>query len=165
MALTTAGKQSYSWRDAKGQVARTSFVVLFDGVAFADAESSAGGVRAALVALSNAALAGRNGFDAQVTVPSYGAVAVYEDVEDKASFTFIASDGTLHRLSVPAPKSTIFLADGQTVDTTNALVTALQTAFNVATGASGARVGTRALATFSATSLIGGIRLRRKTQR
>jgi hypothetical protein len=44
----------------------------------------------------------------------------YPDVADAAILTFQMSNLQLNRLAVPAPKSSLFLADGETVDATAA---------------------------------------------
>ena len=161
MALTSAIPQSYTWRDAKGQTARTRFFVLYDGAGFADAESAAGGVRAATAAMTNAALQGGNGPDGETLLPSYGAQAVYEDVEDKAVMTFLDDKGNVHRYQIPAPKTAIFTADGQTVDSGNALVIAYVAAMKATTGV--AAIGSRSLRQL--TVFVGGVRQRRKNIR
>lgn len=161
MAFTSVGPQSYTWRDAKGQTARTRFFVLNDGTTFADAESAAGAVRAAIAGLSNAALQGGNGFDSEALLPSYGTNAVYEDVEDKAVMTFLDDKGNVHRYQIPAPKTAIFTADGQTVDSANAAVVTYVTAMKATTGTAG--IGSRSLRQL--TVFVGGVRQRRKTIR
>ena len=166
MTITTAARQSYGFRDAKGNTSRVNFFVLYDGATFADGESAAGGVRAALVALTNAALISRRGLDGNFQNSNvFGATANYVDVEDKANLTLIATDGTFHHMQIPAPLSTIFTADGETVDQANSLVVALVTALSATTGSSGARIGSQSLSPFPAKCLVGGKRLRRKLHR
>jgi hypothetical protein len=43
-------------------------------------------------------------------------VAQYPSVMQQAVLTFQCADGTIAKVSLPAPKLSIFLADGQTVD-------------------------------------------------
>lgn len=161
MAFAKAGPQGYTWRDAKGVTAHTKFFVLNDGATFADAESAAGSVRVAIAALTNASLQGGNGFDSETILPSYGANAVYEDVEDKAVMTFLDTSGAIHRYQIPAPKSAIFTADGQTVDSANTAVAAYVAAMKATTGT--AAIGSRSLLQIAA--FVGGVRQRRKNVR
>lgn len=42
----------------------------------------------------------------------------YPSIMQQAILSFLASDGTIARVSIPAPNISIFLADGQTVDPT-----------------------------------------------
>ena len=61
---------------------------------------------------------------------SYGANAQWANVEDKMILLFIDGLGSYHRYAIPAPIAAgQFLADGITVDKTNAAVAALITAF------------------------------------
>jgi hypothetical protein len=82
-----------------------------------------------MVPLSNAVL---QSYIGPATQPAqevvYGTNAVYPAVEDKAIFTFQTATGGIHRLQIPAPKSTIFLADGETVDPANTDVVAFVSA-------------------------------------
>lgn len=109
-------------RDAKGNTARYTFYV--DGSVSANAAATAmSNVLTALTPLTNAVL--QSAIGPFVVVPQevvYGTNASYASVEDKAIFTFQTATGSIHRPQVPAPKSAIFLADGETVDPANALV-------------------------------------------
>ena len=44
--------------------------------------------------------------------------AQYPTIQSQATCTFICADGTVARVDIPAPKLSIFLADGVTVDST-----------------------------------------------
>jgi hypothetical protein len=90
--------------------------------AFVDAVNA---VQGALANLSNAAIQRYTG--SLATEPSYGAAGQFQDIEDKARLIYTTSVGTVHHIDVPAPKAAIFLADLETVDPTNALVTAFNT--------------------------------------
>lgn len=147
--------QSVTYRDDKGQTASVRmFVAAADeATALTDAQT----IITAMNALTNAANDGARGaYTSSPTVHSYGANAEYETVEDKAQLSFQTSTGAIHRYQVPAPKTAIFLADGETVDPANGLVTT----FAAAVVAAGASRDGAAISTF-----IGGIRVRRKFQR
>lgn len=161
MAADTIARQTLSYRDAKGMVARTSVFIHYDSAAPGNAATVGSNVSGALSALTNAATNGTSGPYSIVVVPTYGATATYVDVEDKALLTLKCADGTLHKLAIPSPKSALFLADGQTVDAANAGVVTLIT--NLTTATVAATAGNRSGSPF--TGLIGGQRTRRKTQR
>lgn len=104
-------KVSFTFRDAKNQTARMTFIIgdTTPTTIYADAAT----LKGHLQALSNAHV--------QIVATDYtdtttGTAAVYGSVEDKAVFTFQDADGVLHRWKVPAPKTAIFQADGETVD-------------------------------------------------
>src|SRR5215469_8761456 len=117
-----AQKQSLTYRDAKGNTARYSFFV--DGGTTANAASSAAGtVIAAIAPLTNAVLQSAVGPSLVVQQEVvYGTNATFASVEDKAVFTFQTATGDIHRTQIPAPVSSIFLADGETVDPANTAV-------------------------------------------
>lgn len=48
-----------------------------------------------------------------------GVNAVYPSVEDNLVLIFEDTTGQFHKYEIPAPKEEIFLADGETLDTTN----------------------------------------------
>jgi len=84
------------------------------------------------------------------------AAGAYEDDQDKATFTFLDSAGKYHSYRVPAPKESIFQADRETVDLTNADVTAFAA---YVTGNFISQTGA------SLVSLVGGKRIRLKSGR
>jgi len=115
-------KVAFSFRDAKNQVARMVFFIgdTTPTTVYADAAT----LKGHLQALTNATV---SIVATDFTVTTSGTAAVYGSVEDKAVFTFQDSDAVLHRWKVPAPKSAIFQADGETVDFGNADVAAFVT--------------------------------------
>jgi hypothetical protein len=148
--------ETVSYRDAKGQTAKTSFFVV--AATPAAALTAASTVVPLITALTNAALQNAKGaYTTSPTVNTYGTNAVYETIEDKAQLTFQTATGAIHRYQIPAPKAAIFLADDETVDPANTDVAALATAFVAEQVAS--RDGSLIA------SFIGGIRVRRKFQR
>ena len=158
-------KQSYSLMDAKGQVARVVLALNYDGAEAApDAWTVGSGMAAAIAGASNAFLFAASGPYGYLVPKQYGARADYVDAEDKAVLTFQDNVGALHRFSIPAPKAALFMADGQTVSPTSALVEAFITA--LITPANSASFGGRA-STFSQApaGFIAGQRQRRRTSR
>lgn len=160
-------------RDAKGQTGRTRIFVTNQGAGTGlDIINVAGTNLVNLLALSNGQAistfgAAAPGSPAGLTVSpfGYGANAVYEDSADKAIMVFADAAGYMHRFQVPCPKTAIFKADGETVDSANALVSTFTTGMLAAAAAApnAANVTTkdgRALSAF-----IGGYRLRRRQTR
>jgi hypothetical protein len=148
-------KQSYTFRDAKGNTARVSFYVT--GATATLQATAANNIFVTLTPLTNAAFQSSSGPEtAAPTEVIYGTNSEYANAEDKAIFTFQAANGSIHRLQVPAPIAAIFQADGETVDPANAAVVAFVAAFiaNAVTSAGGA-IG------FGA----NGTRIRRKMHR
>lgn len=120
-------RQVEVFRDDKGNIGRASFFVLND--TFTNMATAAGNVRTTLFPLSNAASQRSRGpFSTIEKGAVYGAAASYASVEDKAIFTFETADGSIHRIQVPSPKAAIFRADQETIDGSNALVIAFNTA-------------------------------------
>lgn len=167
--MTTSLTESGSFRDAKGNVARVTFQLIDLGTA-ATNFTSAINIRNATDALSNAADAGWHGpYTSNDAGTTFGTAATYEDVEDKAVMVFATAAGGIHRYSIPAPLSAIFLADAETVDQTNSLVkvfvaNVLAATFNsqaptAGSGGAGTREGT------ILTAFLGGYRARRKLKR
>lgn len=148
-------KQSYTWRDAKGNTARTSFYI--QGANATAQATAANAIFSTMGALTNAAFQSSSGPEtAAPTEVVYGTNAAYASVEDKAVFTFQTAHGSLHRIQIPAPVAAIFLADGETVDATNTAVVAFTSAFVAnACDSDGVTIGFGAF----------GIRQRRKTRR
>jgi hypothetical protein len=110
--------------DAKGQKANTRFYTTSDSaVHYAN---FLGATQPLFSALTNAAFynaPGAIGFVA--SVGTYGVAADYQDITLKAMLMFVDTKGNIHRLKVPSPKRSIFMADGVTVDPANAGVIAL----------------------------------------
>jgi len=63
--------------------------------------------------------------------------ATYPDVSDAARLTYTDAGGSLANLTVPAPQSGIFLADGVTVDPTAIAVLTAACVGNLCSGAGG----------------------------
>ncbi|MBV9720277.1 MAG: hypothetical protein JOZ77_13265 [Candidatus Eremiobacteraeota bacterium] len=95
----------------------------------------------------------------------YGAAGVYADAEDSAVFSFLTSNGTVAKISIPAPKASIFLADGMTVDPSNANVSAFVGALTGGGpgGLSGFWGATKSGASYQA--FLGAVRVRHRTRR
>jgi|SRR5215472_8111117 len=92
-------------------------------------ETSAAAVITAIQGLTNLATANANGpFSLDPSEVTYPTFALFGSVEDKARFTFQTAKGANHRFEIPGPLSTIFLADGKTVDKTNTAVVAYTSA-------------------------------------
>lgn len=121
MAVTQE-RMSVTYRDAKGQI--TTANLWIKGAADANAQTIlADTMLADMNALTNAAFQSNRGPNQHTPIgPVYGAVAVYENVTDKAKFLYYSVNGSRHFIEIPAPKSAIFQPDGQTIDTTNAAV-------------------------------------------
>lgn len=126
--MAAGARETVTYRDAKGNTARTSFYVASTGTLTAQ-NTAALAVLTALDALTNCALASATGPATNPALPVvYGTNAAYPSVEDKAIFTFTSAVGSIHRFQVPAPLAAIFLADGETIDPANTLVTAFTSA-------------------------------------
>lgn len=155
--MANALRQSFTWRDIKGNTARNRFYVSSGGTT-ATQKAAAQAVATAETAISNAAFQGANGPFTNTAVPALfpGSPATYNTVEDKAKFVFEDAGGGRHNFEVPAPVDTIFLADAETVDPANTDVVG----FTSAVIANCTNQFGDAIAFFS-----GGIRVRRKLQR
>lgn len=149
-------REALTWRDAKGNTARTTFYVDTQ-LSLTAANTAALAIQTAMVALTNCVLQaaiGPHAVDPQEVV--YGTNSQYASVEDKAVFTFQTAAGDIHRFTIPAPKASIFLADGETVDAANTDVVAYTSAIIANAVTRGGQ-----LIAFGAF----GIRQRRKTRR
>jgi hypothetical protein len=143
---------NYTFRDSKGQTAHVRLYINQGGAASLQVQSAT--TASALAALTNATV--RDPL-ADATLLDYGTTAQFASVEDKATLSFVDTKGDIARCSIPAPKSTIFLADLETVDATVAGVATfigLWTSGNIKN-----RDGQ------STWEYLGGIRNRRRTQR
>lgn len=130
MAITGAEREVYTFYDAKQQSAKLSLYVASDGVV-ADPADDAAFIGIDLGNLSNSSTVTGGGgntirahgpFTTNPQKVTAGSTSNYQDIADKAEFFFADVNGGLHRYLVPAPKSTIFLADQETVDFTQAPV-------------------------------------------
>lgn len=158
--MADLGGQSWTFRDAKGDVASVRVYCVFTGGTQVDAAAKCGAVRTALVALTNAAYQGGRGFDVAVGVAQYGASALYQDVEDKANLVWQDAAGGLHHMMIPSPVSGMFLSDSKTVNP--AAITALTTAMTVASP-DGVYISNRA--GIPLINYMGGYRIARRLRR
>lgn len=105
--------RSVVWLDANGYKTITKI----------QSQSGASSVVGDLQALSNAGV--QNYWESEVTVanltPSTG---LFQSGADRAAMVFLCSDTTNYTIIVPAPKSSIFDSDGESVDLTNVDVAA-----------------------------------------
>lgn len=114
----TVTQNTLGYVDAKGEQARVRFYTSWDTLAHG--EALVGSYASLLNALTNAAnFSAPGGFGFLTSSGQYGTAAAYESVTDKAVMTFIDSAGQIHRFTIPAPKSGIFMADGITVNAGN----------------------------------------------
>lgn len=141
-----------SFRDRIGRIGRVRYFVA-QGTP-ANEFTQAGAIATAIESLTSGQLAAAHGaYNIPPAAVIYGGGGTFETVEDKAVLTFQTAAGSIHRLSVPAPLSTIFLGDGQSVDPTNAAVVALVGAMlGIASDAAGNPL----------TTYVSGTRTRRK---
>lgn len=100
-----------------------------------------------------------------ITENVYGASGQTDNAEDVATFYFTSVEGITSKVSIPAPKDSIFLADNMTVDPGNSDVAAFVAEMLAPAGftAGTAKASTKAGSPFSA--FLGGLRVRRKTRR
>jgi|SRR5438105_4476997 len=148
----TVVRASYTFRDAKGATARVSLYINQGGGASVPAVSAQ--IAAALAGLTNAHVTDPM---AAPGVVVYGGTGTYQDIEDKAVISLADGFGKLHRYQVPAPLASLFLADGETVDSANA---ALATLLAVFAGGNIVDRGGTQVAQF-----VGGVRQRRRVHR
>lgn len=107
-----ANRRTVVWSDAAGHTAAHLLTVT----------GSAAAVQAAIMAKSNAGVV--NTWEGPLLAPAVAAVAaVYQEVTDQAVLVFQTGSGALVKVIVPAPHSSIFQADQETVDA--AQITAL----------------------------------------
>jgi len=113
----------YTFRDAKGQVASMKFRV--GGATESAVLTNAVALKALLAACTNASV---RSVATDPPVVVYGTAAAFKDVEDKITMVWQQpSTGAIHRYKLPAPLTAIFLADGETPDSTNTAYAALLT--------------------------------------
>jgi len=171
MTLVTASF-GVSLRDARGHVGKAGLWYTFDNVDAThvnDAYNACIVIANAVATLSNGAIARYNGFIGRQTVLNYGGTGTYVDVEDKAKMTWQLINPVsppviagIARLEVPACKSTMFLADQETVDPNQAAVDSFLDLLE-SPDASGGFVSSKTGLLFG--TFIGGTRTRRKFQR
>lgn len=155
-----------TYRDARGQTARV-------GAYYKEDETSAASRGNAILqalsivpsfdAISNAVRIGGYGLISYVLNPDqFGSQAQFQNAEDKALLTWLCADNTLHRMSIPAPKVAIFLADQETVNLANALIVTLVSEM-LTVDPTGGYACNKSGSAF--TALVAGLRVRRKFQR
>lgn len=106
------------YTDAKGAQSRVKNFITADTDAHALAAYTL--LVNAIDPLTQATLTSAQGIGGILTISgAYGSPSLFDSVTDKLISTFIDAAGQLHRFSVPSPKSTLFLADGLTVDPAN----------------------------------------------
>lgn len=127
--MATARGQSITFRDAKGHTSTIKYFV--NGATAVALQTNANAIGAAFAALTNCALQSTRGpWSNDPTRTTYGTNADFASVEDKAILTYQDPSGAYHRFRVPAPLKAIFAVDGETVDSTNSLIIALNTAID-----------------------------------
>jgi hypothetical protein len=171
--MATGAAQSYTFYDAKQQSARVSIYVNRAGTI---AQQEADGVEfgVAMAGLSNTSLdlsgsvRAKGPYTSTPTPVSPGTAATYQDVADKAMFFFTDAQGQLHRYQIPCPLASIFLADAETVDFTNAAVKQFVADFTHTTFGGTAPIASNAVVSRNGavlTAAVGGQRRRGKTPR
>lgn len=114
--------QTYTWRDARGHTSVTKLYVENDSVP-ANERTRGLTLGTDLQGLSNAFIERTHGpYTSPAGPVAYGTQADFGSIEDKAVLTFEDTGGGLHRIKIPAPLASIFLADGETVDNSNTAV-------------------------------------------
>jgi len=171
MTLVTASF-GLTLRDARGHTGKSTLWYTYDNVDAAhvfDAYNACITIANGIATLSNGAIARYNGLIGRQAVLSYGGTGTYVDAEDKAKLTWQLINPVtppvvagIARLEVPACKSTMFLADQETVDPNQAAVDAFLDLLE-SPDASGGFVSSKTGLLFG--TFIGGTRVRRKFQR
>lgn len=148
--------ESFGFRDVKGQTARMSLFCTDTTAALALTDMT--NVYNLLAALTFAAVGPAKGaYTTSPTTNAYGTASEYQNIEEKAVFTFQTATGALHRYQLPCPKAAIFLADKETIDPANTDVAAFTAAViaNKVSSRDGSLI----------TAFVGGVLARRKMQR
>ena len=151
-------KARWTFRDSQGRTAVVSFWLTVDTVDhFAIYVND---FTAAFQAVSNATVSAMQDSPAP---PIDGADEVYPSAQDKAELIFYDTVGGSHRVQVPGPQgvtagtpTTIFLADGITVNPSDTRVIALVALFT-------ARASSRSGSLWA--TFVGGIRIRKRLPR
>lgn len=182
MALTTAFKQTYVIRDHKAFNART-VVYLPSTYTAAQMTSHATQLAQDIYALQTGntkfltdgvtpTVEGKGPYTTQSQPWSntFNSTGDYKAVEDKAIFVFADAAGVVHRYQIPCPLSSIFLADQQTVDSSQAVVKQfvadmLDQTFGGTAPSAAVLHPISSASGFSLTSFVGGYRAMRKAQR
>lgn len=159
-------KVGFTFRDARGDTGRVGWYYRYTDTSTpgGDALLTAQALGPLVHACSNAALIGGFGLGSEVLSPDqYGAPASeYQTVADKARIIMLATDLTQHSFEIPAPKSSQFQADQETVNPAATEMSALLAAL-IAVDASGGFVSTKAGASYI--GFVAGMRVRRPASR
>lgn len=167
-----AAAQSFTFYDAKQQ--RAGMRMYTNAATNALETSDMAAISTDLGALSNTSLVAgtsvrSNGPATSNAAPvTPGSTSNYQDVADKAVFVFQDTSGALHKYQVPCPKSTIFLADQETIDFTNAAVKQFVADMTATTFSGTAATTSAATTSRNAVALVasvGGYRRRGKSPR
>jgi len=109
---------SATWRDAKGLISWIRGFITGADLHAANANIAVNWV-SRLQGASNAHLQNLGGIGAGLPVPpGYGTASNFGTCEDKARFVFEMASGARHHLDIPAPHTSMFLADTETLDVT-----------------------------------------------
>lgn len=159
-------KVGFTFRDARGDIGKVGWYYRYTDTATpgGDALLTAQALGPLAHACSNAAYIGGFGLGSEVLNPDqYGAPASeYQTVADKARVIMLANDFTLHSFEIPAPKSTQFQADQETVNPAAAAMSALLAAL-IAVDASGGFVSTKTGSGYI--GFVAGMRVRTRASR
>lgn len=176
MAVLNQWCVSFTFRDAKGQTRRITLCYQADlATEILDAQNMANAVDntvVALQALSNAHVQSPSDFFGGGTKQSgvvYGTAAQYQSVATQAKLYYLTTDPAgdpvnVATVTIPAPISSIFEADGITVNPANTNVVALNTALGVGSTPSTAVVACNRSGLYFA-SFVGGVLVGKKLSR
>jgi hypothetical protein len=181
-ALTTAYKQTFTIRDHKAFTAKMVFYISPSYTA-AQIGNAAEALDQDIYAMQTGnsvldpsgaiALVKAHGpftTQAQPWTNAFNSTGDYKAVEDKAVFVFQDQAGVVHRYQLPCPLASIFMADQQTIDVSQAVVKQFladmlfQTIGGTAPGANTLHPIVSA-SNYPLMSFVGGYRLMRKMQR
>jgi hypothetical protein len=105
--------QSYSLRDARGRVGWIKTYINWATLAGAAGQGSA--LAGVLPGATNAALQSARGpYTTAPTAPTYGAALQWAGIDDVVRLFMRTAAGTIFKFDIPAPRSAMFLADGET---------------------------------------------------
>lgn len=147
--MANSNALTINWYDVGGVAAKMTILVAAS--VLDPSGAAAATITAAIAAVSKAVSVART-LSFYASVSDTAAQASYGDNEDKAALKFKDEDGQYHVYEIPAPLSSIFLADGKTIDSANSAVLDL---ISVVTGTCVTKAG-RAI-----TSFVGGKRVRK----
>lgn len=158
-------KWGFTFRDSRGHVGRVGGYYRYNSgsTTEGDAIATVQALGPLIHACSNAALVGGFGLGSEVLNPQqYGSTSAYSNAEDKATIRLLTATFGLASFSIPAPKSTQFQADQETVNPAATAMAALISALTVA-DASGGFVSDKAGSAL--TFYVAGVRRRLPFQR